>query len=194
MNEENEASEAVAVKPPAQQSTENEASADESGTKSDFDTFFENNADKIRQVLAALMGARDTENDSAADSSTGETEPQQEAPPGESEEKTQQLTAKEEQLAKMERELNYRKLQYDTVKLLESLNMPTNVSEFVIGTDMKDTERKIGKFKIEFDKAVQASVNDRLRGKPPKTGRMPEADSTETARENIREIMTGGTK
>ena len=87
------------------------------------------------------------------------------------EEKTKYETEQREAaITKREQEINLRELKADTVVMLSKANLPANFVDFVLGSDAESTQEKVDTLKDAFDKAVQAQVEARFKGKTPKTG------------------------
>ena len=82
----------------------------------------------------------------------------------------QGLTLKEEELRKKE-------LMLETTKVLESRNLPVKFLDFLIGNDSETTLKRIKEFEKEFNSAIEAGVNERLKSKTPSAGGRIEAGS-----------------
>lgn len=87
----------------------------------------------------------------------------------------------EKQRVEFERE----KLFLETEKVLSSEKLPTEFAGFVIGENAEKTHENIQAFKEKFQEAVQAQVNDVLKGKAPRTGgtKLSELDQLEKERQ-----------
>lgn len=77
---------------------------------------------------------------------------------------------REEELEKRERNLQFRELKNDTKDILHEKGIPAGFAEFLIGVDIEKTRENISAFKKEFDLAVQAQVEQRMKGTTPKAG------------------------
>ena len=87
------------------------------------------------------------------------------------EEKTKYETEQREAaITKREQEINLRELKADTAVMLSKANLPADFVDLVLGEDVESTQEKINTLKDAFDKAVQAQVEARFKGKTPKTG------------------------
>lgn len=75
---------------------------------------------------------------------------------------------KETAIAQKEKELQIREMRNDTKDILLQKNIPASFAEFLLGEDMEHTQENITVFKKEFDAAVQAQVEQRLKGTTPK--------------------------
>lgn len=133
----------------------------------DIDTLFTNHTEEIKDFLSKLT-----------------------APSPEADTRETELEAKAKELEKKEQFLNLQKLRFDTVKILEQENLPSNAVRFVLGKDLKATQENISEFKTMFDKGVQKAVEERLVGKSPRYGNSNK-DDTDSTQSTIRNIMNG---
>lgn len=78
--------------------------------------------------------------------------------------------AKQETLDKREKELNMREYRYEAKHQLEESGLPDSFVDMVLSEDAETTKNNIGAIKAEFDKAIEAAVNERLKGNNPKAG------------------------
>jgi len=78
--------------------------------------------------------------------------------------------AKQETLDKREKELNMREYRYEAKHQLEENGLPDSFVDMVLSEDAETTKNNIGAIKAEFDKAVEASVTEKLKGKTPNVG------------------------
>lgn len=78
--------------------------------------------------------------------------------------------AKQETLDKREKELNMREYRYEAKHQLEENGLPDSFVDMVLSEDAETTKNNIGAIKTEFDKAIEAAVNEKLKGATPKTG------------------------
>ena len=78
--------------------------------------------------------------------------------------------AKQETLDKREKELNMREYRYEAKHQLEENGLPDSFVDMVLSEDAETTKNNIGAIKAEFDKAIEAAVNERLKGKTPQSG------------------------
>lgn len=72
----------------------------------------------------------------------------------------------ETERAKFERE----RLEFETVKQLAEKKLPTELAKCLCGTDAESTKANIEAFEKAYGEAIQKAVDERLKGKPPKTG------------------------
>lgn len=77
---------------------------------------------------------------------------------------------REAAITKREQEINLRELKADTAVMLSKANLPASFTDLVLGSDAESTQEKVDTLKDAFDKAVQAQVEARFKGKTPKTG------------------------
>lgn len=77
---------------------------------------------------------------------------------------------KEREKFEKDREKFYRdQLELETVKELSKQGLDTEFSSFLMGKDAESTNNNIKLFKEKFDSAIENAVNERLKGKTPKT-------------------------
>lgn len=62
------------------------------------------------------------------------------------------------------------KMQFECAKLLGELKLPVGFAELLTGKDIEETKSNIKTFEKSFNKAVQAAVEERVKGKAPTTG------------------------
>lgn len=86
------------------------------------------------------------------------------------ERKAEEDKAKQELLDKREKELNMREYRYEAKHQLEESGLPDTFVDMVLSEDAETTKNNIGAIKAEFDKAIEAAVNEKLKGTTPKTG------------------------
>ncbi|WP_179286721.1 DUF4355 domain-containing protein [Megasphaera elsdenii] len=83
--------------------------------------------------------------------------------------KEEQETMKKELEAK-EKELNRKELKLEMVKVLSDRKIPVEFMDYLIADDNESTMDRIKTFDKQFKKAVEAAVNEKLKGKAPKAG------------------------
>lgn len=77
---------------------------------------------------------------------------------------------KERKKFEKDREKFYRdQLELETVKELSKQGLDTEFSSFLMGKDAEATNNNIKLFKEKFELAIENAVNERLKGKTPKT-------------------------
>ena len=86
------------------------------------------------------------------------------------EKEEQEKSQKEKDIADREAAIAHRELQADTKEILSEKGLPESLMGVVIGKDKDTTVKNVDALKVEFDKAVQAQVEERLKGKTPSTG------------------------
>lgn len=62
------------------------------------------------------------------------------------------------------------RLEFEAAKQLGEQNLPISFAKMCVGKDAEQTKANIDTFKKEWSNALQAAVNDRMKGTPPKTG------------------------
>ena len=62
------------------------------------------------------------------------------------------------------------RLEFDCTKQLASNGLPVEFSKMLTGTTAEETKTNIDNFKATFTKAVEAAVEEKLKGKTPATG------------------------
>ncbi|EHL19790.1 hypothetical protein HMPREF9628_01306 [Peptoanaerobacter stomatis] len=92
-------------------------------------------------------------------------------------EEKQKLLSKIETLEK-EKELNI--LKEKALNALSEQKLPNSFLSFVIGADEKATFDNISAIKSAFDSAVQAQVEERLKGKTPTVGNATQIDDIQS--------------
>lgn len=83
--------------------------------------------------------------------------------------KEEQEAIKKELEAK-EKELNRKELKLEMVKVLSDRKIPVEFMDYLIADDNESTMDRIKTFDKQFKKAVEAAVNEKLKGKAPKAG------------------------
>ena len=81
-----------------------------------------------------------------------------------------EAAARKEEQAQFEAErqkFNAEKLEYDCTKQLAAQNLPVGFAKMLTGADADETKANIDSFKTAFDKAIEAAVTERLKGKAP---------------------------
>lgn len=78
--------------------------------------------------------------------------------------------AKQEALDNREKQLNMREYRYEAKHQLEENGLPDSFVDMVLSEDAETTKNNIGAIKAEFDKAIEAAVNEKLKGNNPKAG------------------------
>lgn len=74
------------------------------------------------------------------------------------------------ELEKREKELNMREYRYEAKHQLEENGLPESFVDMVLSDNAETTKNNIVAIKSAFDKAIEAGVNERLKGTTPKTG------------------------
>ena len=74
------------------------------------------------------------------------------------------------ELEKREKAINLREYRYEAKHQLEENGLPDSFVDMVLSEDAETTKNNIGAIKAEFDKAIEAAVNEKLKGNNPKAG------------------------
>lgn len=86
------------------------------------------------------------------------------------EEKEKEMLAKQEQkLKEWERALKNKELLSDTKDILADEGLPTKFADLLLGEDAETTLNKVNDFKSAWQEAIEGAINDRLKGKTPKS-------------------------
>lgn len=89
--------------------------------------------------------------------------------------------AKQEAMDKREQELNQREMRYEAQHQLEENELPTDFVDMVMSDDAENVSKNIAVLKGAFDKAIEAGVTEKLKGKTPKAGTAAEGSSLKDA-------------
>lgn len=77
---------------------------------------------------------------------------------------------REEELAKRETEITRRELRATALETLAEKGMPKQLAEILVYTDAEACQKSIESVEKVFREAVEAAVNERLKGEAPKGG------------------------
>ena len=143
-----------------------------------------------RQVEAAKAEAKAAYEQQLADKLT---EAEKLAKMSEDERKQYELQRRLDDLEKKEQAMATRELKNEAIKTLTEKGLPAAVADFVLGENAEATAKRIDTFKTTFDQAVQAAVEERLKGKTPVTGGGAGAPTAaEQARSSFASALKGG--
>lgn len=81
-----------------------------------------------------------------------------------------EVAEREKKLADREALITQRELQADAKELLAENGLPAGFRDMVLGKDKEETVKNVKALKAQFDAAVQAQVETRLKGKTPSVG------------------------
>lgn len=84
------------------------------------------------------------------------------------EKEAEERKKREQETAAKEREITLRENRADARETLQEKGISTDVVDFLVDVDPDKTKDNIDKFEKVFLKAVEAGVNDRLKGETPK--------------------------
>ena len=82
----------------------------------------------------------------------------------------EELEASRKELETKEQELTRKELKLEMVKVLAKRNIPVQFMDYLIDDDNESTLKRITDFEKEFKKAIEAGVNEKLKGKAPQAG------------------------
>lgn len=77
---------------------------------------------------------------------------------------------REEELAKREAEITRRELRATALETLAEKGLPKQLADILVYTDAESCQKSIENVEKVFREAVEAAVNERLKGEPPKGG------------------------
>lgn len=77
---------------------------------------------------------------------------------------------REEELAKREAEITRRELRATALETLAEKGLPKQLADILVYTDAEACQKSIENVEKVFREAVEAAVNERLKGDPPKSG------------------------
>lgn len=97
------------------------------------------------------------------------------------ERKAEEDKAKQEAMDKREKELNMREYRYEARHQLEDNGLSVDFVDMVMSDDAETTKNNIAALKTQFDKAVEASVTEKMKGNTPKAGVTAEGNSLKDA-------------
>lgn len=144
-----------------------------------------------KQVEAAKAEAKaEYERQLAAKLEESRTEAEKLAKMTAAEKEQFELSKRLAELEKKEQEIAQRELKAETAKTLTDKGLPAEVLELVLADDAEKTIKRVDTFKSIFDKAVQAAVEERLKGKSPQVG----SSSPKSANDQVREQFSAGLK
>nr|DAN69790.1 MAG TPA: Major capsid protein [Caudoviricetes sp.] len=85
----------------------------------------------------------------------------------EDERRAAELEARNKELEEKDREIRRKELKLETVKVLADRSLPVAFADYLIAEDSESTLKRITAFEKEYKKAVEAGVNEKLKGKAP---------------------------
>ena len=66
---------------------------------------------------------------------------------------------------------NAERLEFECTKQLAAAGLPIEFAGLLTGKDAEETKSNIDSFEKAYSKAIEAAVNEKLKGKPPKVGK-----------------------
>lgn len=97
------------------------------------------------------------------------------------ERKAEEDKAKQSAMDKREKELNMKEYRYEARHQLEDNGLSVDFVDMVMADDAETTKNNIAALKSQFDKAVEASVTEKMKGNTPKAGATAESNSLKNA-------------
>ena len=85
----------------------------------------------------------------------------------EDERRAAELEARNKELEAKDQEIRRKELKLETVKVLADRSLPVAFADYLIAEDSESTLKRITAFEKEYKKAVEAGVNEKLKGKAP---------------------------
>jgi hypothetical protein len=86
-------------------------------------------------------------------------------------EKAEALLAKtQKDIADREKAIAQKELKLETINILNEKKLPITFADVLLGEDADKTKANVDTFDKAFREAVEAAVNERLKGNPPKGG------------------------
>jgi hypothetical protein len=86
-------------------------------------------------------------------------------------EKAEALLAKtQKDIADREKAIAQKELKLETINILNEKKLPITFADVLLGEDAEKTKGNVDTFDKAFREAVEAAVNERLKGNPPKGG------------------------
>ena len=86
-----------------------------------------------------------------------------------------ELTKRESAFAEEKQRYMSEKMEFEATKALAKENLPVTFAKILSGTDADATAENINLFKTEFFKAIEEALNERLKGKTPRTSSVVES-------------------
>lgn len=81
-----------------------------------------------------------------------------------------ELESSRKELEAKEQELKKKELKLEMVKVLSDRKIPVEFMDYLIDADSESTLKRITTFEKAYKKAIEAGVNEKLKGKAPKAG------------------------
>ena len=98
----------------------------------------------------------------------------------------------EAEFEKEKAEFARKQLIFDTKEKLSGKRLPTQFAEMLTGADEETTDKNIESFENMFAEAVTAAVNERLKGKTPRTPSGGSSGGTDNMNDIIKASIRGG--
>lgn len=128
-------------------------------------------ADVQRRIDDALAAAKDKwQKEYDAKIKKDRAEAERLAKLSEDERRKVELDNRQRELDAREQELHDKDLKLELVGVLSKRGIPVEFADYLMDEDSTKTLARVTTFEKAFKKAVEAGVNERLKGKPPKIG------------------------
>ena len=88
-----------------------------------------------------------------------------------------------------EKELQRKELMLEMTKVMAERNLPVEFTEYLIAEDNESTLKRITTFEKKFKAAVEAEVNERLKGKAPQSGNKNTSGNTPRAKDDTLKVI-----
>lgn len=99
----------------------------------------------------------------------------------------EELKKQREELDKRLKELESKELKADAIAILNEQSLPSSFVEFLVQENAEKTLANINAFKAAFNEAVEAAVEDKLKGTPPSTTSRSSSGGTTTTQRTLRD-------
>ncbi|MGP1575687.1 DUF4355 domain-containing protein [Selenomonas sp.] len=127
--------------------------------------------DTQAKIVAAVAAAKAKwEKDYQKKAAAAQKEKERLSKLSEDERKAAELENSRKELEAKEAELKKKELKLEMVKVLADRKIPVQFMDYLIAEDNESTLSRITAFEKEFKKAVEAGVNEKLKGKTPPAG------------------------
>lgn len=130
-----------------------------------------NEEEVTRRISEALASAKEkwkVEYDKKAEAKKQEQERLSKL--SEDERRKAELEASRKELEAKEAELTRKELKLEMMKVLAQRKIPVEFMDYLVDKDSESTLARITTFEKAYKKAIEAGVNERLKGKAPKAG------------------------
>ncbi len=130
-------------------------------------------AEKVDEALKSARAAWDKDNESKIAAERDEAA--RLASMSAEERAKAELTKRESAFAAEKEKYMSEKMEFEATKALAKEQLPVSFAKILAGRDETATAENIDMFKTEFFKALEQALNDRLKGRTPKTSSVVES-------------------